>query len=70
MPSHGDRLTIYETDEADQPIASYVYSEQNVPSTKQTVPIAGRVDLMVSCLLVTPVDRTYTPTAFELSNWR
>lgn len=50
MAPHGERLTIIETDEADQPIASYVYSEQTVSAAKQAVPIAGRVDVMVSGL--------------------
>lgn len=50
MTSHGDRFTILETDEANQPIASYVYSEQNVSAANQAVPIAGRLDVMVSGL--------------------
>lgn len=60
MDPHGNGLTIIETDEADHPIASYVYSEQNVPPAKQAAPIAGRVDVMV-CLLVAPIGPTYTP---------
>lgn len=49
MSSHAeDRLMFYETDEANQPVASYVYSEQNVPATKRDAPTVGRLDVMVS----------------------
>lgn len=51
MASHtGDWLTFQEIDEADQPIASYVYSEQNVQASTQAVPSIGRVDVTVSHL--------------------
>ncbi|KAJ5157489.1 uncharacterized protein N7482_008589 [Penicillium canariense] len=41
------RLTFRETDEADKPIATFVFSEQDAPS-KGTASIVGRVDVMVS----------------------
>lgn len=51
MASHaGDWLSFQEIDEADQPIASYVYSEQNVQASTQAVPSIGRVDVTVSRL--------------------
>jgi len=48
MVAHaGSPLTFRETDEADNLTATYVYSEQNKPSTERDAP-TGRVNVMVS----------------------
>lgn len=52
MVSHGNRLTLRETDEAGNYNSTYIYSEQNTGSVGQTAPLAGRVDAMVSGLAV------------------
>lgn len=41
-----DRLTFHETDEADSPTATYVFSKQDVPKGS-----GGRVDVMVGLLI-------------------
>lgn len=41
-----DRLTFFETDEADSPTATYVFSKQDEPKGSR-----GRVDVMVGLLI-------------------
>lgn len=47
VPHAGDRLVLRETDEADNPTGTYVFSEENAPS-KRGGSGGPRVDVMVS----------------------